>query len=241
MKKLLPLAALAIVAACNSFTTDTYQDELMMPLAEGAQDSLYLSIGIEYPVKGMNAAAMAAMTDIIAAQAFDLEVPASTLEESAIRYREDLIDEYLSENDGGEGLRSWEDRLNGYFNGDFKNWKNYQFTYYSFRGGAHGLQTLTNIVFDRKTGMQVHEADIFAPGYQEPVSKMLREAVKASFGEEDGDLAELVNYYGVVPNDNFSVSEQGVQWIFQPYEAGPYALGIITAAISWDELKPWLQ
>lgn len=241
MKKLLPLAAIFVVAACNSFSTDTYQDELMMPLADGAQDSLYLSIGIEYPVNGMDAAAIAAMTETIAAQAFDLEVPASSLEESAIRYREDLIDEYLSGNEGSEGMRSWEDRLSGYFNGDFKNWKNYLFTYYSFRGGAHGLQTLTNIVFDRKTGAQVHEADLFAPGYQEPVSKMLRAAVKASFSPEDSDLAELVNYDGIFPNDNFSVSPQGVQWTFQPYEAGPYALGIITATISWDELKPWLQ
>ena len=37
------------------------------------------------------------------------------------------------------------------------------------------------------------------------------------------------------------VGANGIQWVFQPYEAGPYALGIVTASVSWKELKPYLK
>ena len=48
--------------------------------------------------------------------------------------------------------------------------------------------------------------------------------------------AELIG-----PNENFSVGPDGIEWIFQPYEIGPYALGIVTATLSWKQLKPYLK
>ena len=139
------------------------------------------------------------------------------------------------------GVRSWEDRLSGSFQEKYKNYRNYLVSYYSFRGGAHGIQTLSNIVFDAKTGDQIQETDLFVPGYEAPVAQLLRLAVKASMEEEDPELMQLVNLEEVVPNGNFSVGSNGVQWLFQPYEVGPYALGIVSATLSWEDLKPFLK
>ena len=44
----------------------------------------------------------------------------------------------------------------------------------------------------------------------------------------------------VVPNGNFFLDKEGITWSYQPYEVGPYALGIVTATLSWDDLKPYL-
>jgi hypothetical protein len=124
----------------------------------------------------------------------DRYVRALPLEETAIRYRENLIDEYMNENAVLEnGVRSWEDRLGGAFQQKYKNYMNYLVSYYSFRGGAHGIQTLSNIVFDSKTGLQVREQDLFAPGYEEPVAQLLRLEVKSSMEQEDPELMQLVN------------------------------------------------
>ena len=222
--------------------TETYQDDLVMPLEDGQQDSLFFSVSIEYVVTGMKVEVRQSINKVIVAQAFDLEGGDGTLEETAIRYRENLIDEYMNENAVLEnGVRSWEDRLNGSFQAKYKDYMNYQVSYYSFRGGAHGIQTLSNIVFNAKTGEQVHEADLFTPGYEAPVAQLLRLAVQSSMEEEDPELMQLVHLEEVVPNGNFSVGENGMEWFYQPYEVGPYALGIVSASLSWEELKPFLK
>jgi hypothetical protein len=243
MKRFLLFAsALLLLASCDMMRTETYQDDLVMPLEEGQADSLFFSASIEYVVTGMKVEVRQNINKVIVAQAFDLEGGEGSLEETAIRYRENLIDEYMNENAVLEnGVRSWEDRLGGAFQKKYKNYLNYLVSYYSFRGGAHGIQTLSNIVFDAKTGEQVHETDLFAPGYEAPVAQLLRLAVKTSMEEEDPELMQLVNLEEVVPNGNFSVHEDGMEWLFQPYEVGPYALGIVSATISWEELKPFMK
>ncbi len=243
MKKVLFfLSALLLLAACDAVRTDTYQDDLVMPLEEEGPDSLYFSLSVEYVSAGMKVEARQKINGAIVAQAFDLEGGEGSLEEMAIRYRENLIDEYLNENAVLEnGVRSWEDRLTGAFQKKYKNYMNYQVSYYTFRGGAHGIQTLSQLVFDAKTGDVVKESDLFAPGYEAPVTQLMRMAVKNSMEEEDPELMELVELEQVVPNGNFSLHENGVEWLFQPYEVGPYALGIVSASVSWEDITPFLK
>lgn len=243
MRKLFAFAsALLVLAACDMVRTETYQDDLIMPLEEGQADSLFFSASVEYIVTGMKVEVRQKINSAIVTQAFDLENDEGSLEEVAIRYRENLIDEYMNENAVLEnGIRTWEDRISGYFQPRYKDYRNYQISYYSFRGGAHGIQTLSNIVFDNKTGDVVREEDLFTPGYEEPVAQLLRLAVKSSMEEEDPELMQLVQLELVVPNGNFCVREDGVEWLFQPYEVGPYALGIVSAKLSWEELTPFLK
>lgn len=222
--------------------TETYQDDLVMPLEDGLEDSLFFSVNLEYVVTGMKVEARQNINSAIVAQAFDMESGTGTLEETAIRYRENLIDEYMNENAVLEsGVRSWEDRLSGSFQEKYKNYRNYLVSYYSYRGGAHGIQTLSCIVFDAKTGEQVRETDLFSPGYEAPVAQLLRLAAKSTLEEEDPELMQLVNLEEVAPNGNFAVGSNGVQWLFQPYEVGPYALGIVSVTLPWEDLTPFLK
>lgn len=245
MKKIALFAsALLMMAACDTFRTQTYEDDLVMPLAEGQEDSLFYAASVEYVTGGMLIPAMEKMNQTIVQQAFDMEGMQGTLEEVAIAYREDLIDEYITENGTPEeerGVLTWEDKVNGTFTSTYKNWRNYLITYYSFRGGAHGVQTVSQLVFDKKTGEVVSQEDIFADGYAQPVALLIQEAIKADMEAEDPDLLQLVEMESAVPNGNFSVGSSGIQWIFQPYEVGPYALGIVTALVPWEELKPYLR
>lgn len=244
MKKIFLFAsALLLLAACN-FKTQTYQDKLQIPLEEGQTDSLFYSISLEYATGGMRPKAMEKMNETIILQTFDLEEIPCGLEELASGYMMSLIDEYFTENRSIEqegAVRTWEDSINGIFRNSYRNWRNYLLSYYSFRGGAHGIQTVSQLVFDKKTGEQLSESDLFAPGYEEPVAQLMRAAVQAEMEEESPELLEFVDMELVVPNGNFSVGEGGVQWIFQPYEVGPYALGIVMASVSWEELKPYLN
>lgn len=246
MKKIALFAsALLMLAACDNFKTQTYEDDLVMPLSDGQQDSLFYAASLEYATGGMLIPAMEKMNRTIVQQAFDLEgVEEGTLEEIASAYRENLIDEYITENGTPEeerGVLTWEDKISGAFTSSYKNWRNYSLSYYNYRGGAHGIQTVSQLVFDGKTGEMVEESDLFADGYAQPVALLMQAAVKADMEAEDPELVQLVEMDSVEPNGNFSVGANGVQWIFQPYEVGPYALGIVTALVSWEELKPYLR
>ena len=241
-RTILLLSALLLLASCDMTRTETYVDDLVVPLEEGSSDSLFFSVSLEYVVTGMKVEYRQALNGTIVSQAFDLEDGGGSLEEVAIRYRENLIDEYMNENAVLEsGVRTWEDHLEGAFQDQYKGWKNYRITYYSFRGGAHGIQTVTNTVFDAKTGSQLTEADLFAPGYEAPVAALIQASIQASMEKEDPELLQLVNLEAAVPNGNFGLHEEGVEWIYQPYEVGPYALGIVTATIPWEDLKPYLK
>lgn len=246
MKRILTLTALAalLLTACDSLRTQTYQDNLEMALAEGKTDSLLFALSLEYVSGGVNDQARDAINNAILLQAFDLEETDGSLEEAAIRYRDDLIDDYLSENGGAvemPGILTWEDKINGVFTGRYKDWENYLLSYYSDRGSAHGIQTLSQLVFDRKTGALVTENDIFAPDYKDGVTALLREAVRAEMEAEDAELLPLLEIENIAPNGNFSAGKGGIQWIFQPYEAGPYALGLVMGTVSWEQLKPYLK
>lgn len=237
MKKFLAaFAALAALVACNRFQTGAYVDELVLPLSQEAEDSLFLSIDLEYVAKGMPKEAMEQVNNAIMVQAFDMETPEGTLEEAALRYREALIDEYLDQADA-----SWEDQLFGIFLKDYRQWKNYLLTYFNYRGGAHGIETLSQLVFNRRTGEILTEAAFFADDYVQGITPLLKEAVKRTMEEEAPDLLDLVEMDAVAPNGNFSFNSNGVEWIFQPYEVGPYALGPISATVPWNELEPFIR
>jgi len=238
------LSALLLLVSCGGLQTKTYQDDLVMPLAEGQADSLFFTVSLEYVSGGLRVPPMEKINQTIVQQAFDLEETPGSLEEVATTYRENLIDEYITENGNPEeevGVLTWEDKINGVFTVAYKDWQNYLLTYYSFRGGAHGIQTVSQLVFDKKTGNLVTENQLFREGFAEPVAELMRKAVKAEFEAEDPELLQLVEMDFVVPNGNFSIGNNGIQWIFQPYEVGPYALGIVTAHVSWKDLKPYLQ
>ena len=43
------------------------------------------------------------------------------------------------------------------------------------------------------------------------------------------------------PNGNFSVSEDGVTYIYNHYEIAPYAMGIIRVTLPWDDVRELLK
>ena len=245
IKRLPFIAALLLLGACNSFKAGLYEDNLSMPLREGSADSLQFSVSLEYPLKGLSAEALERLENTLLTTAFDLEEQPGTLEETAIRYRENLVDEYFTENGNPEleaPVKTWNDEITGRFEPAWKDKLCYSLTYYAFRGGAHGLYTITYLVFDRKTGALLTEDDLFREGYREPVSALMRESIRQSILDlEQPDMLEAIAFENVAPNGNFLPDEKGLSWLFQPYDIAPYAMGALSADVSWEQLKPYLK
>ena len=245
MKRFLPCAAaLLLVTGCNLRTT-TYSDEQATPLGEGQTDSLLQSVSIEYPVKGAKAEVLAKIEDGILNTVFDMEEIPGSVEETALRYEDNLKDEYFNEYEGLKGTiagtKTWEDHVNGYFSGRYKQFLSYMVEIYSFRGGVHGINTMTPVVFDKNTGDVVPEEAFFADGYREPVAALLQAHLPEAL-ENDKDALAAVFEPGLLgPNGLYEVTKDGVTWYYQPYDIAPYYLGVISISVPWNELKPYVR
>ena len=52
----------------------------------------------------------------------------------------------------------------------------------------------------------------------------------------DEDSYNALFVKDIEPNGNFKVSDEGVIYIYGPYEIGPYYLGSIEVTVPWEEL-----
>jgi len=247
MKKLYLLAATVLLVGGCGLKTANYSDEQAIPLAEGRADSLLLSVSLDYPVKGAPDEVLDKITQGILGTVFDLEeVDPGTVEETAIRYEDNLKDAYFNENleyaaKGEGGVLSWEDRTNGYISGRKDRFFSYMVEYYGFRGGVHGINTMTPVVFDRKTGDVIPEEAFFADDYRNPVALLIQAHLPEALDNDEEALSNIFDVELVGPNGNYEVTKDGVTWYYQPYDIAPYYLGVISISVPWSELKPYLR
>lgn len=119
----------------------------------------------------------------------------------------------------------------------------YQFQSYSFTGGAHGNTKVANGVFDYKTMCQLCVADLFASESVPDVSALLREELVRQY--ECQSMEELTKKRlffapdSIAINENFYVDDQGVTWMYDPYDIAPYSTGVVSVTLSWDSLLPY--
>jgi hypothetical protein len=245
MKRLLPILALLVLATGCQLKTANFTDEQAIPLLEGRADSLLLSISLDYPVKGTSEPALAAMTGSILHAAFDMEEEPGSVEETILRYEDNLKDEYFTENEDVQGVEvgflTWEDRINGYFSGRSGHFTTYMIEYYSYRGGIHGINTMTPLVFDTGTGEVVPEEVFFADGYRNPVAALIQAHLSEALEGDEESLNALFEPDLVGPNGNYEVTRDGVTWYYQPYDIAPFYLGVISVTVPWKELKEFVR
>jgi len=242
MKKLLAFAAVVLLMTGCQLKTTTYADDQAIPLEEGQTDSLIMSVSLEYPVKGASEEVIDKISHSILTTAFDLEEEPGTVIETARRYEDNLKDGYFNEYEDVKeiGVRSWEDRVNGYFSGKYGQFVSYMVEYYGFRGGAHGIATMTPVVFNSKTGDLVPEEEFFVEGYRNPVAGLIRNHLLDALEGDEEALATIFEPDLVGPNGNYEVTKDGVTWYYQPYDIAPYDLGVISVTVPWKELKPYV-
>lgn len=249
MKKSVFAAAMSVISALVSscsgqFSTFTVEKEESFALAEGREDSLYVKMDIEYPNSGISMETADAISDNITAILMDVQYIEKTPQEAADAYIEAKVAEYRENNlplletalsdNNTTAVLGWEDYSTGKIECFYKNIISYKAIKYTYTGGAHGMTVETGLNFDLRTGALLKESDIFSDGYESIVSGLLTKHLPEAF--ENPEDANMLFQKEISPNGNFTVSEKGLTYIFNQYEIGPYALGIIEITIPWDEI-----
>lgn len=110
---------------------------------------------------------------------------------------------------------------------------------YEYTGGAHGNNYLIIQNYDLSAQGLVTEEDLFRPDYFEPLHKLLVSALieQTEEASTERELKKLgYSIEDIVPNDNFSVSEEGITYVYNPYEIAPYAMGRTRIFLPWDTI-----
>ena len=122
----------------------------------------------------------------------------------------------------------------------------YRIESYVYLGGAHGSSFSQEVNIVRATGKALETTvDTTKTSEMQPI---LRKGVIEYFkecGEEvsDDKLNDMlfINDNTIpLPATTPSLSENGLKFIYQQYEIGPYALGMVSFIVPFDKVKPFM-
>ena len=108
-------------------------------------------------------------------------------------------------------------------------------------GGAHGMYSSVGVNYNVNTGEELTLTDVLKSTEELPA--LLCENIVAQFPEEKDVFDTLeVTLEGYTPeNYSWTMGYDGITFYFQPYEIAYYAMGLIKATISFDEMPELFQ
>lgn len=245
-------AALLLAGACTKeMTTTTVEYQGNAPLFEGQEESpcMAYSISFEYITGGVPEAVKEKIHGFIVQRYIILDEESNSTDVPAAckAWEERTVQGYYNslEEDKEEyepdyyWMYNWDSELYGNFSTkcEARGWQTYVVGGTDYQGGAHPFSYASYTVFDMKTGNVVTEED-FLDTESDELWELLFSHLLTSGEDEitEEDLFEMPTF-----NGNFSVSDEGITWLYNPYEIAAYVYGPIEASLSWEELKPYLK
>lgn len=121
---------------------------------------------------------------------------------------------------------------------------------YADMGGAHGNETRNYFNFDLKTGKLIKEVDIFKPGYESALAELIKLRIIEESKENPQDKnsepiisLEDTDYWidSIKANGNFYITDESINYVFNPYEIAPYYMGQTEVTLPFARLKSLLK
>lgn len=113
----------------------------------------------------------------------------------------------------------------------------------SYTGGAHGAYNAAYTNIDMRNGNVLKTKDIFTKGYENALNKLIEQKIRQHFEIKsnqsltDGGLFDNKVSF----NDNFAITKDGIEFLYNQYEIAPYAMGVIEIKLSYKEIDSILN
>lgn len=101
---------------------------------------------------------------------------------------------------------------------------------------GHGVRIFN---FDLKTGATIKLSDLFIPGFENKLKRIVESAFIKNWGEDNWDFTKGNGSFYL--SANFSIEKNGLVFSYNPYEIGVYAAGAPDVTIKWEQLKALLK
>ena len=120
----------------------------------------------------------------------------------------------------------------------------------TYLGGAHGMQNFYGVTFRKSDGRRFGYSmmrQLYSEGFKGIIKEGLRKYFAEGVGRTPSD-AELKEWLMTSDDINYLsqprgapyMMEDGVKFLYQPYEIAPYAGGMPEFTVSYNDIKPYL-
>ena len=231
------VASIMFVSCVSGCTASVEKVELerRVPLREGSEMALQMSCSFDWPLKGYNQKALRVIQRNILDTLFPNSDSTNDPEQAFLQWCNEYKTEYRELNlsddvDDESYFLNWESSFYGKMNEPYNGIVSYVYDHYTYTGGAHGGTYRGTINMDEQTGRILTESDIFEPGYYQQLTSLLREYLPKC-----ADM-DMIHGSSIYPSEDFYITSEGITYVYQQYEIGPYALGIVEVLVPWSEL-----
>lgn len=236
-------------------TTENSHSEIYYLAADTAKGSLHLNLMVELPACYHNEIILDSIRNTLINNLFGSDYLQFGNDSVLKVFAASLINEYkitnapLLEQLDSTAFYSFfnEHNLEGFSLLNDEKIYSYGINRYVFMGGAHGLTTLNYLNFDLKSGKQIMESDLFETGFHEVLTSLLKTRIVEQ-SNEDPNVETIISlddtdYWvdAIKPNNNFYITDESLNYVFNPYEIAPYYMGITEVIIPFDRIKEMLK
>lgn len=120
----------------------------------------------------------------------------------------------------------------------------YQISSTDFKGENTSSQTYRNVIFDLNNGDLLTESGIFLPNYNDKLDALIvQKLLEKNNVTRTEDLLELGFYKieEISSNDNFSVDDKGITYVYNPNECSVPSLGAVKVFLPYSDLATILR
>jgi hypothetical protein len=244
--------------SCKQETIKTEEREIIQKFflaADTAKGALSVNIHIEIPVAYTNEETLKNIRTTIITHLFGEQYVSYGNDSLVDVFAYELYKDYKANNESMVNEMSKD--VSFLFNADHtlegfslltdKHIYSYGIERYIFMGGAHGLNTRNYLNFNLKTGNLITKDDIFKENVEDQLIDLFKKRlIEQSFENEDIDPIknlDATDFWidSIHPNENFYITDESINYVFNPYEIGPYYLGITEIVLPFNRIKDILK
>ncbi len=244
----------AVFVSCSQKTIKTEEKDLIKKYyltSDTLKGALSVNIEVEIPVAFMDSNVLRKVRSTIISNLFGQEYVQVTNDSLLKFFYTELQADYKQNN---EPLINVMDSSNNYsFNNEHtlsgfsllsdKKIYVYGIERYVDMGGAHGLETRNYYNFDLKTGLLITEKDLFKPNYQLELAELIKKRIVED-SKDNNDTEPILSIEdtdfwsdSIKPNGNFYITDEGINYVFNPYEIAPYYMGQTEVTLPYNRIK----
>ncbi|MCG6036173.1 RsiV family protein [Acinetobacter baumannii] len=129
-----------------------------------------------------------------------------------------------------EGLNNWSESVVYRFNGQFGQYVQISKVSSEYSGGAHGISTFEDYIFDLKSKKRIGLKDIVINGKMDALKDALWKQYE--YWCQENDMEPSISKEDFKVSENFYINQSGgVTFDYQLYELAPYAAGPVSLVL----------
>ena len=250
-----------IFFSCTQKTIKTEEKDFIKKYylsKDTTKGALSMDLEVEIPVAFTNKEVLKSIRAVIVTNLFGEEYVSHANDSIVQLFSNKLVTEYKENNgpllDELDSTNRYsfdnEHTLSGFSLLSDKKIYEYGIERYVNMGGAHGLETRNYYNFDLKTGNLITEKDLFKAKYESELAKLIKlrivEESKEYKDEKNSEpILDLENtdYWtdSIKANGNFYITDEGINYVFNPYEIAPYYMGQTEVTLPFNRLNSLLK